>query len=98
NVSYIAVPIFLMLLRWEESIKPFLADGLFLNNRVVCALKCASTVLPFTIYLLSSYFHTLQYGSPARSVIYSLGLCRPYVSFIVPKRLTQGMTVGVVKG
>src|SRR5690625_7265642 len=58
NVSYIVVPIFLMLLEWNTTFQ-FLGDGLFLNNRVVLAVIYASTALPFTIYLLSSYFQTL---------------------------------------
>src|SRR5699024_2649933 len=43
NVSYIAVPIFLMLLSWDAGIKPLFADGIFLNNRVILALIYAST-------------------------------------------------------
>lgn len=59
NVSYVAVPIFLMLLGWDTSLRALLGDGLFLNNRVVLAVIYASTALPFTIFLLSSYFETL---------------------------------------
>lgn len=55
NVNYIVVPIFLMLLAIQRiEIMPTL-----LNNRFVLALIYASTALPFTIYLLQSYFVTL---------------------------------------
>lgn len=55
NVNYIVVPIFLMLLAIQRiEIMPTL-----LNNRFVLALVYASTALPFTIYLLQSYFVTL---------------------------------------
>lgn len=55
NVNYIVVPIFLMLLAIQRiEIMPIL-----LNNRFVLALVYASTALPFTIYLLQSYFVTL---------------------------------------
>lgn len=55
NVNYIVVPIFLMLLAVQRiEIMPTL-----LNNRFILALIYASTSLPFTIYLLQSYFVTL---------------------------------------
>lgn len=59
NVSYIAVPIFLMLLGWDTTIKAMFDASFFLNNRVILAIIYASTALPFTIFLLSSYFETL---------------------------------------
>lgn len=55
NVNYIVVPIFLMLLAVQRiEVMPTL-----LNNRFILALIYASTALPFTIYLLQSYFVTL---------------------------------------
>lgn len=55
NVNYIVVPIFLMLLAIQRvEMMPTL-----LNNRLILALVYASTALPFTIYLLQSYFVTL---------------------------------------
>lgn len=59
NVSYIVVPIFLMLLDWDSALRAISGEGYFLNNRFMLALVYASTALPFTIYLLSSYFQTL---------------------------------------
>jgi len=59
NVSYIAVPIFLMLLGWDGTIRMMVGEPFFLNNRFILALIYASTALPFTIFLLSSYFRTL---------------------------------------
>lgn len=55
NVNYIVVPIFLMLVDIQKL--DFLP--MLLNNRFVLALVYASTALPFTIHLLSSYFITL---------------------------------------
>lgn len=56
NVSYIVVPIFLFLVRMQRDISwmPMLTD-----NRFVLALIYAATALPFTVYLLTSYFITL---------------------------------------
>src|SRR5699024_2526460 len=58
NVSYIAVPIFLMLLGWDESMQEIIGEGIFLNNRIMLAIIYAATALPFTIFLLTSYFET----------------------------------------
>lgn len=55
NVSYIVVPIFLMLV----SIQSIDWMPMLLNNRFVLALVYAATALPFTVYLLSSYFITI---------------------------------------
>ena len=55
NVNYIVVPIFLMLIGWDR----FLEIHLFLNNRFVLALVYAATAIPFTVYLLASYFRSL---------------------------------------
>lgn len=59
NVNYIVIPIFLMLLKWNNASKNIVGFDLFLNNRLVLALVYASTALPFTVYLLSGYFKTL---------------------------------------
>ncbi len=59
NVNYIVVPIFLMLLDWDDVFYSILGQGFFLDNIFVLAVVYASTALPFTIYLLSSYFKTL---------------------------------------
>ena len=55
NVSYIVVPIFLML----TDLGKLLETSFFLNNHFILALIYASTALPFTVYLLQSYFSTL---------------------------------------
>ena len=59
NVSYIVVPIFLMLNGWDKSLRTNFDVAFFLNNKFILALVLASTALPFTIYLLSGYFVTL---------------------------------------
>ncbi|MDE6953459.1 MAG: carbohydrate ABC transporter permease [Erysipelotrichales bacterium] len=59
NVNYIVVPIFLMLLDWDDVFYSILGQSFFLDNIFVLAVVYASTALPFTIYLLSSYFKTL---------------------------------------
>ncbi len=61
NVNYIVVPIFLMLRDGDLWIKKLTGNGFLLNNLVVLAVVYAATALPFTIYLLSSYFSTLSH-------------------------------------
>ena len=55
NVSYLVVPIFLMLV----DINSLIGAHLLLNNRIVLAVVYAATALPFTVYLLSGYFESI---------------------------------------
>lgn len=84
NVSYIAVPIFLMLLGWDSGLKEMIGDGFFLNNRVMLALIYASTALPFTIFLLSSYFETLPSDFEEAASIDGAGYFRTMFSVMLP--------------
>lgn len=59
NVNYIVVPIFLMLTSWDDVVYDMIGDFFFLDNIVVLAVVYAATAIPFTVYLLSSYFRTL---------------------------------------
>ncbi len=59
NVSYIVVPIFLMLNNWDIKLRQLTGDPFFLNNLFILALVYTATALPFTIYLLAGYFKTL---------------------------------------
>lgn len=59
NVSYIVVPIFLMLNEWDKFIRQLTGGTFFLNNLFILALVYTATALPFTVYLLSGYFRTL---------------------------------------
>lgn len=59
NVNYIVVPIFLMLVNGNTILARYSLPPFLLNNLVILALIYASTHLPFTIYLLSSFFSTI---------------------------------------
>ena len=61
NVNYIVVPIYLMLSDGDKWLKGVLGSTFLLNNHIVVAVVYAATALPFTIYLLSSYFATLPH-------------------------------------
>src|SRR5699024_5001212 len=84
NVSYIAVPIFLMLLGWDTTIREIFDDGFFLNNRVMLGVIYASTALPFTIFLLSSYFETLPSDFEEAANIDGAGYFRTMFKVMLP--------------
>lgn len=84
NVSYITVPIFLMLLGWDQSLRTIFDDGFFLNNLTVLALIYAVTALPFTIFLLSSYFETLPSDFEEAANIDGAGYFRTMYSIMLP--------------
>ena len=90
NVSYIVVPIFLMLVGLNKA----LDVSFFLNNRFVLALVYAATALPFTVYLLQSYFATLPRSyeeaayvdgaTPLRTMLYiMMPMARPSIITVV---------------
>lgn len=62
NLSYIVIPIFMMLRDWNLALNSsFLIEifskGFLLNNRLVLALVYASTAMQlFTVYLLTILF------------------------------------------
>lgn len=84
NVSYIVVPIFLMLLEWNKVLKPIFGDGFFINNLVVLAIIYAATALPFTIFLLSSYFQTLPTDFEEAANIDGAGYFKTMLSVMFP--------------
>lgn len=59
NVNYIVVPIFLMFNEADKFLFNHFNLTIFLDNLVFVALIYAATQIPFTVYLLASYFKTL---------------------------------------
>lgn len=89
NGSYIVVPIFLMLIDIQKlSISPVL-----LNNRFILALVYASLALPFTIYLLSSYFITLPSTFEEAAHIDGAGHFTTMVRVMIPMAKPSIITV-----
>ena len=89
NVNYIVVPIFLMLSDWDKA----LGFQLFLDNRIVLALVYASCHLPFTIYLLSSYFRTLPKGFEEAAYIDGCGYFKTMIKVMAPMAKPSIITV-----
>lgn len=84
NVNYIVVPIFLMLLDGDTFLRGQFGDGFLLDNLFVLALVYAATALPFTIYLLSSYFQSLPSTYEEAALVDGAGYFKTMVSIMIP--------------
>ena len=93
NVNYIVVPIYLMLSDADKWLKGFLGKAILLNNHVVVAVVYAATALPFTIYLLSSYFATLPHDFEEAAYIDGAGYTRTMLQVIFPMAKPSIITV-----
>ena len=93
NVNYIVVPIYLMLADGDKWLKNVLGSGFLLNNHVVVAIVYAATALPFTIYLLSSYFATLPHDFEEAAYIDGAGYTRTMLQVIFPMAKPSIITV-----
>ena len=89
NVSYIVVPIFLMLVGLNRSLEV----TFFLNNHFILALVYASTALPFTIYLLQSYFATLPRAFEEAAYVDGCTPFRTMLSIMIPMARPSVITV-----
>lgn len=93
NVNYIVVPIFLMLRDGDAFLMSMVGKGFLLNNLVTLAVVYASTSLPFTVYLLSSYFATLPHEFEEAAYIDGAGYGKTMVSIIFPLAQPSIITV-----
>ena len=93
NVNYIVVPIYLMLSDGDKWLKGVLGNGFLLNNHFVVAVVYAATALPFTIYLLSSYFATLPHDFEEAAYIDGAGYWRTMLEIIFPMAKPSIITV-----
>lgn len=93
NVNYIVVPIFLMLRDGDLWLKKAFGSGFLLNNLFVLAVVYAATALPFTIYLLSSYFATLAHDYEEAAYIDGASYSRTMLQVIFPMAKPSIITV-----
>ena len=84
NVNYIVIPIFLMLLGWDRALRDVLRGGFFIDNLAVLALVYAATSLPFTIYLLTSFFRTIPVEYEEAATLDGSSRLRTMVSVMLP--------------
>ncbi|RAN63928.1 ABC transporter [Dolosigranulum pigrum] len=93
NISFIVVPIFLMLLGWDSAVRDLMGGSFFVNNRFMLALIYAATALPFTIFLLSSYFETLPTDFEEAAYIDGAGYFKTMVTVMIPMAKPSIITV-----
>lgn len=84
NVNYIVVPIFLLLLNGDNFLRGQFGDGFLLDNLFVLAVVYAATSLPFTIYLLSSYFQTLPSTYEEAAFVDGAGYFKTMIKIMIP--------------
>lgn len=101
NLSYIVIPIFLMLRGWDEPIVAAIRKvanvgrnySFLLNNLVILALIYAATALPFTVYLLSNYFRTISRSYEEAAYVDGAGYFRTMISIMIPMARPSIITV-----
>ncbi|SHI72155.1 carbohydrate ABC transporter membrane protein 2, CUT1 family (TC 3.A.1.1.-) [Clostridium cavendishii DSM 21758] len=97
NVNYIVVPIFLLVLDGEKAIKQIFSlpatMTLFLDSRIVLSLIYASTALPFTIYLLTSYLKSLPKAYEEAAYIDGCTYLKTLTNVIIPMARPSIITV-----
>ncbi|MCH6267247.1 carbohydrate ABC transporter permease [Neobacillus citreus] len=84
NVNYIVVPIFLMLLDGDTFLREQFGGGLLLDNLFVLSVVYAATALPFTVYLLSSYFQTLPSTYEEAALVDGAGYFKTMIRIMIP--------------
>lgn len=80
NVSYIVVPIFLMII----SVGKIFNIDVLLNNRFVLAIIYASTALPFTLHLFIAYMEKIPHEYEEAASVDGCGYLHTMVGIIIP--------------
>ncbi len=93
NVNYIVVPIYLMLSDGDKLLKSFIGEALLLNNHFIVSLIYAATALPFTIYLLTSYFSTLPHDFEEAAYMDGAGYGKTMLKIMFPMAKPAIVTV-----
>ncbi|WP_042354131.1 carbohydrate ABC transporter permease [Bacillus rubiinfantis] len=93
NVNYIVVPIFLMLLNGDTYLRANFGEGFLLDNLFVLAVVYAATALPFTIYLLSSYFQSLPSTYEEAAFVDGAGYFKTMFKIMIPLARPSIITV-----
>lgn len=88
NLSYIVIPIFLLLRDASKALPTSL-----LNNRFILALIYASTAVPFTVYLLTNFFASISKSYEEAAYIDGAGYFRTMVDIMIPMAKPAVITV-----
>lgn len=90
NVNYIALPIFVMFFNLERTIN---IPNIFLNNIYFLSIVYAATALPFTVYLLTSFFKTLPTAYEEAASIDGCGYFKTMTKIMIPMAKPSIITV-----
>ena len=93
NVNYIVVPIFLLLLGWDRALKAIMPQAFVLDNLAVLAIVYAATSIPFTIFLLATYFRTIPKVYEEAALVDGSSRLRTMLLVILPMALPAINTV-----
>ena len=95
NVNYIVIPIFLMLLQGDRFLikARLVVSPIFLNNHFMLAVIYAATAIPFTVYLLMSYFETIPRAYEEAAMIDGATNFKTMVKVMVPMARPSIVTV-----
>lgn len=92
NVNYIVVPIFLMLNDGDRFLRQFNLK-FFLDNPIMLSVVYAATAIPFTVYLLSSYFRSLPKAYEEAALIDGCGYFKTMFKIMIPMAKPSIITV-----
>lgn len=97
NVNYIVVPIFLLVLDGEKLIRNIFeipaSMTVFLDSRIVLSIIYAATALPFTIYLLITFFKSLPKAYEEAAYVDGCSNLRTLIHVIIPMAKPSIITV-----
>ncbi len=93
NVNYIVVPIFLLLLGWDRALKSIVPQAFLLDNLFVLAVVYAATSIPFTVFLLTTYFRTIPEVYEEAATMDGASRLRIMLKVILPMALPAINTV-----
>ena len=92
NVNYIVVPTFLMLNGGDRFLRQFNLK-ILLDNPIVLSVVYAATAIPFTVYLLSSYFRSLPKAYGRSGVVDGCGYFKTMFKIVIPMAKPSIITV-----
>ncbi|MGL5411615.1 carbohydrate ABC transporter permease [Cetobacterium sp.] len=97
NVNYIVVPIFLLVLDGEKVVREIFSIAanisVFLDSRIVVSIIYASTALPFTIYLLTTYLKSISKAYEEAAYMDGASYLKTLIHVIIPMAKPSIITV-----
>ncbi len=95
NVSYIVIPIFLLLLKGDRTLKSLhlIKSTFFLNSLTMLSIVYVSMALPFTIYILTGFFETLSKSYEEAAYIDGAGYFTTMVKIMAPMARPSIITI-----